>query len=233
MAVEAPRQVGEFVNLSSRKVIRSMKNPMDRCTIVSILDKDILEFKHTIEPGRFHIPAGTYDKPSTLVVGPSSWWREIDLDQPMLEIPVSSISIAESVIRDYCNGMLGCNMSSNMPGLFFVMGEVKSIDIKLKYKDKLDEIKAKQDNWFKVLVRLADSLWSRANGNPLTISDEMRLAARSLNMNDKIWLKDFQTVEKVPCDGCGNLNNPLYPVCPVCKAVNKNSPGAADLKFAV
>lgn len=233
MAVDAPRQVGEFVNLSNRKVIRSMKNPMDRCTIVSILDKDITEFKHTIEPGKFYIPAGTYDKPSTLVVGPSSWWREIDLDQPMLEIPVSSIAIAESVIRDYCNGMLGCNMSSAMPGLFFVMGEIKSIDIKVKYKDILDKTKLKQDEWFKVLVRAADSLWSRANGNPLVISDEMRLAARSLNMNDKMWLKDFQTVEKIPCKGCGNLNNPLYAVCPVCKAINQDSPGAKDLKFAV
>src|SRR6266576_4523463 len=92
--------------LFNRKLIRAMKNPMDKCTIVSIFPKVIDEVKYTIEPGRFHIEPGTFEKPSILVVGSSSWWREIDVEQPMLEIPNSSIQIAESVIKDYCNGLL-------------------------------------------------------------------------------------------------------------------------------
>src|ERR1035437_3715462 len=135
--------------LNSRKVIRSAKNPMDKCTIVSIFPKEIDEVKHTIEPGHFHIPSGTYEEPAILVVGSSSWWREIDVDQPMLEIPVSSIQIADSVIKDYCNGMLGCNMGDAMPGLFFVLGEHSVFDIKTKYKKELDKVKIKQDNWYK------------------------------------------------------------------------------------
>jgi len=226
------RQVGELVNLSNRRMIRSSKNPMDRCTIVSIFPKSIHEVKHTIEPGVFNILAGTYENPSILVVGPSSWWREIDLDQPMLEIPVSSIAIANSVIQDYSNGMLGCDMSSAMPGLFFVMGEKKVSEIKTEYKAKLEETKAKQDNWFKVLVRLADSLWARTNGNPLVIADEMRLAAVNLNMNDKPWLRDFKTVEMQPCKACGGLKNPMYPVCPSCKNVDLEHPLAKELKFS-
>lgn len=218
---------------NNRRLIRATKNPMDRCTIVSILPKAIDETKHTIEPGRFHIPAGTYEEPSILVVGSSSWWKDIDQDQPMLEIPVSSIQIADSVIKDYCNGMLGCDMGSAMPGLFFVLGEHKAIEIKMKYKSKLEETRAKQDNWYKILVRLADSLWARANGNPLVISEEMRLAARSLNFNDKAWLKDFTTVEMVKCKACGTLKHPDYPVCPICKAVDLTHPSAKDLKFAV
>jgi hypothetical protein len=206
---------------------------MDRCTIVSILPKEINETKYTIEPGRFIIPAGTYEKPSILVVGSSSWWKDIDEDQPMLEIPVSSIQIADSVVKDYCNGMLGCNMESAMPGLFFVLGEHTVAEILLKYKTKLDEVKTKQDNWYKILVKIADSLWSRTNGNPLTISDEMRMAARSLNYNDKLWLKDFQISELVRCNACGGMKNPLYPVCPVCKAIDTSHPGSKDLKFAV
>ena len=226
------QQVGEFVNLSTRKVIRSAKNPLDKCTIVSIFPKSIAERKYTIEPGVFNIPAGTYEKPALLVVTASSWWREIDLDQPMLEIPVSSIQVADSVIKDFSNGVLGCDMSTAMPGLFFAMGEQSLKDIQDKYREKLLEVKAKQDNWFKILVRLADSLWARTNGNPLVIADEMRLAAKALNFNDKPWLKDFVTVELAPCKACGALRNPLFPVCQSCKAVDMNNPLAKDLKFA-
>jgi len=218
---------------NGRRLIRASKNPMDRCTIVSIFPKEIEEVKHTIEPGKFHIPAGTFEQPAILVVGSSSWWKDIDIDQPMLEIPVSSIQIADSVIKDYCNGMLGCNMSDTMPGLFFVLGESSVMEIKMKYKQKLEDVKVKQDNWYRVLVRLADSLWSRTAGNPLAIWEEMRLAARSLNLNDKPWLKDFQVAELVRCVACGGMRNPMYPICPTCKSIDTTHPLAKELKFAV
>lgn len=224
----------EFTNtmLNSRRLIRSQKNPMDKCTIVSIFPKEIIETKCTIEPGRFVIPSGTYESPSALIVGGSSWWKDIDADQPMIEIPVSSIQISESVIKDYCNGMLGCNMADAMPGLFFALGAHKAIEIKMNFKNELEAVKTRQDNWYKVLVRLADSLWARSNGNPLVICDDMRLAARSLHFDEKPWLKDFITVEKIPCKACGTLKNPEYPVCQACKAVDMSHPAAKDLKFS-
>jgi len=205
---------------------------MDQCTIVSIFPKEIEETKHTIEPGKFKIPAGTFEDPAILVVGSSSWWKDIDVDQPMLEIPVSSIQIADSVIKDYCNGMLGCNMGDAMPGLFFVLGKNTSMEIKMKYKKILDEVNTKQTNWYRILVRLADSLWSRTAGNPLAIWDEMRLAARSLNLNDKPWLKDFVMAEQVKCKACGALKNPTYPVCSACRAIDPDNPLSKELKFA-
>lgn len=226
------RQVGEFSNASRRRMIRSQKNPLDKATIVSIFPKEIDERKYTIDPGHFHIAAGTYENPATLVVGPSSWWKDIDLDQPLLEIPNSAVAIADSIIRDYCNGMLGCDMGMNMPGLFFVNGEVSVMKIKTEYKASLEAAKIKQDNWYKILVRIGDSLWARSNGNPLVIADEMRLAALSLNLNDKPWIKDFKTVELVPCKACGSLRNPLYPVCQTCKNVDLSHPLAKDLKFS-
>lgn len=224
----------EFTNsMLNRRLIRSYKNPMDKCTIVSIFPNPIEEIKHTIEPGKFLIPAGSYDNPSILVVGGSSWWKDIDPDQPMLEIPVSSIQIADSVIKDYCNGMLGCNMGDTMPGLFYVLGVHTVMEIKMKYKSKLNEVKARQDEWYKILVRLADSLWARTSGNPLAIWDVMRLAARELNLNDKPYLKDIQAVELIHCKACGNMRNPLYPICPTCKSIDLSHPDAKDLKFAI
>lgn len=224
----------EFTNtmLNSRRLIRSVKNPMDRCTIVSIFPKDIHEVKYTIEPGIFDIPAGTIEKPSSLVVGSSSWWKDIDVDQPMLEIPVSSISIADSVIKDYCNGILGCNMADSMPGLFFILGEHNIVDVKLKYKKKLDEVNEKQNNWYRILIKLADSLWARSNNNPLVICSEMRLAATSLGL-DKVWVRDYAVIEKIPCIACGQMKDPRYPVCQMCKAIDLSHPEAKNIKFAV
>jgi len=219
--------------LNNRRLIRSVKNPMDKCTIVSVFPKEIVEVKHTIEPGRFIIPSGTYEEPGILVVGSSSWWKDIDIDQPMLEIPVSSIQVAESIVKDYCNGMLGCDMADCMPGLFFALGPHTSLQVKTNFKTELENAKNRQTNWFKVLVRLADSLWARSNNNPLVIHDDMRLAARALNFNEKPWLRDFQAAELKPCKFCGSLRNPLYPICPSCKAIDSDNPLSKDIKFAV
>lgn len=235
MPIRAGNTQMEFTNtfMNSRRLIRATKNPLDKCTIVSIFPKEVNSHKPTIEPGLFRIPAGTYDNPSILVVGSSSWWKDIDVDQPMLEMQRGSIEIANAIINDYSNGLLGCNMADAIPGLFFVLGVVSPAEVKLKYKTQLDETRIKQDNWYKILVRLADSLWARTNGNPLAVSDEMRLAARSLNFNEKPWLKDFVTVELKPCKFCGGLRNEQYPICPSCKAIDQTNPLAATIKFAV
>jgi hypothetical protein len=204
----------------NRMTIRASVNPLDKSTIVSIFPREVDETKPTIQPGRFVIPPGSYENPSSLVVTPSSWWREIDEEQPLLEVPVSSIVVADSVVKDYCNGVLACNMDDCMPGLFYVTGEHNIQSVKKSFPHELSKAKDKQNKWFGVLVRLADSLWARSNGNPLAISDDMRMAARELGLQSKDWLKDFQAVEMTRCRACGSLRNPEYPICPVCKSID-------------
>lgn len=213
--------VGQFPGAHDfrKRTVRQPDNPMDTCTIVSIFPIEIDERKHTIQPGRFIIPPGTYDKPSLLHVKPSSWWKELEDDQPLLEIPVSSLQVANSVIVDYCNGILCCNMNDIMPGLFFIPGTVSIKDVRDKHSGLLDKYRTCQSRWFGELVKMADALWSRSSGNPLAISDIMRLAARELNQNSKEWLQDFQAVETVRCIACGHMRNPMFPVCPNCKTV--------------
>lgn len=205
---------------------------MDKSTVVSIYPKEIIEIKHTIQPGRFVIPAGTYEKPAILVVGSSSWWREIDEEQPLLEIPTSSIQIADSIVRDYCNGLLACNMGNAMPGIFFVPGEKTVAQLQLTDSAFLSRAKIKQDAWYLELVKMADVLWARTNGSPLCIADDMRLAARELGLTNKDWMADFQTIQQVRCVACGAFKNPAFPVCQTCKSVDLNHPAAKDLKFA-
>ena len=225
------KQIGDVGTSKRPPVVRHFKNPMDVCTIVSVYPKKIVEVKHTIEPGKFEIEPGSLENPAILHVNTSSWWKNFD-EQPRLEIPVSSVSIAESIIRDWCNGMLACDMSTAMPGLFFALGKLSQFQVKEQYKNDLIAVNEKQNNWFKALVRIADSLWARSNGNPLTISDEMRLAAKSLNHNDKAWLLDFKTEEMIKCMGCGSLKNPTFPICAVCRLIDQNHPEAKNFKFA-
>lgn len=234
--------VGAFPGIDwKRRTIRGPINPLDKSTIVSIYPKTLDERKPTISPGQFKLNAGSVQKPEILIVGPSSWWRDIDEDQPLLEIPVSSIQIADAVVRDYCNGILGCDMAESMPGLFYVPGA--KLDAKQQpdypatlawifkeYKSQLDAAERRQKNWYTILIKLADSLWARSNGNPLAISDDMRMAARELNLSQtKDWMKDFQMVDMVRCKACGSLKNPQYPICAQCHFPDPDHPMTAQL----
>jgi hypothetical protein len=225
-----------------RRTIRSEVNPLDKSTIISIYPQALDEKKPTISPGRFIIPPGSVEKPVFLTVGPSSWWRDIDIEQPLLEIVNSSMQVANSIVIDYCNGLLGCNMRDSMPGLFWVPGEFTSLKSLFEYKDKHDKFVWKtkfesavlyQTNYWKNLVKLADIGWTKTNGNPLSISDDMKRAASLLGLKDKPWMKDFQQMELVHCIACGSLRNPAFPICGNCKAViDKVKAKELDIKFA-
>jgi hypothetical protein len=220
-------------HMHGRRIIRTAKNPLDKCTLVSIFPMPIEQINHSVERGKWNIEAGSYEKPAVLVMGGHSYFKDYDPEQPVLEVPVGSIQLSEAFIKDWSNGLLGCDMSNAMPGLFFVIGEHTSMEIKMKYKQKLDETKVKQDNWYAVLVRLADSLFARTSGNPLAIWDLMKIAATSLNYSDKPWLKDHQMTELSRCTACGSMRNASYPICPTCKSIDNNHPLAKDLKFAI
>jgi hypothetical protein len=214
--------VGEFPGIqqpTGRRTIRAPVNPLDKSTIVSILPKFISERKATIQPGLFELHPGSFDNPFILTIGPSSWWREIDENQPLLEIPVSSIQVADSIVKDYCSVLLGCNMGDHMPGLFYLPGVFSAAMLKSQHMPLLINARENQKRWFLLLVKLADILWSRSNGNPLSISDDARLACKELNITNKPWLGDMQTAELVRCIACGNLRNPAYPICQSCHAI--------------
>lgn len=230
---KAPTQLDMTNHMRNRRMHRAPRNSLDICTVVSIFPKAVVEYKPTLEPNTWVIPAGSMEKPGICVVTGASWWKDYDPDQPILEVMNSSIQIAESIVRDYCNSILGCNMSTAMPGLFFVEGKHTSEEIKIRFSLKLAEVNLRQMSWYKELVRLADSLWTRANGNPLVIWEEMKTAALALNLTEKAWLKDHQQSELVRCFACGNMRNPAYPICPTCKVVDQTHPLSKDLKFAV
>lgn len=210
--------VGEFPLGKRNVAIRMPVNPLDKATVVSIYPWDIHEEKPTMQPGKFFVPKGSYQSPSVLVIGPSSWWRDVDEGDNSIEIPTSAILMADSIVRDFCLGTLEVNFGIVQPGLFYVAGAKSQSDIFKDHKALLDNAQAMQLRWYEALIKLGDSLWARTRGNPLAIDDRMRLAARELK-KDKPWIADFQMVEMVPCTACGNLRNPNFPVCHHCNRV--------------
>lgn len=217
-----------------RALQRTPPNPTDLSTVVSIFPKQIVDRKVTLTPGFYVIEPGTFEKPSFTVVGTASWWKEIDADQPLLEIPNFSTQVAEAIVRDYCIGMIGCDMNSAMPGLFWVPGKYTNLaDFKKDHLGRLAAAKIKQDNYYNGLIKEANMLWAKTNGNPLSISEDMRLAARQLNQTDFNWMANFTMLEKASCQACGSPIKPEFPVCPTCHAIiNEKLATERGIKFA-
>jgi len=233
--------VGEFARQSRQVIHRMPVSPMDKSTIVSILPKLITEYKPTLFPGKFTIPAAQPGDYELFIVEPSSWFLPNINDRlPPTEVPINSVELAKSIVQDYCNGIFMCNMTDQMPGLFYILGEWTRKNIHTyvneggkSFEVMLNEARQKQKNWFMKLVESADSLWSRSNGNPLAISDDARLAAESLQLKDKPWMQDFKTVTMVNCKSCGELVNPAYPVCKHCHAIlDAKRAKELDIQFA-
>lgn len=223
--VSAPPGFAAFVQ-PQLQVNRIPKNPLDKCTIVSVYPNEIVETKATIQPSTYRIPAAKVDPGfSLLVVGSASWLKQMDLDQPYQEMYVGAITVAQSLITDYSNSLLGAQVGRG-PGLFYVPGEYDyktikgyySVDNVKGFADLLKEAKSMQDRWFKELIRLADSMWARSNGNPLAISEDARMAAAQLGLT-KAWAQDYKSAELTNCKACGYMVNPMYPVCSNCKSV--------------
>lgn len=214
-----------------RKTVRAPINPMDRCTIFSIFPKQIHEVKLTLQPGEFIIPPGSYEAPASLVVGPSSWWRDVGEDEPLLEIPHSSAVMAESVVNDWMLGLYGVNDNAR-PGVFWLPGEITVTQLKTQYKAQLEKAKTQQTAYYVNLIKLADNLWARTNGNPLAIAESAKLAARELEQT-RDWVLNYTRPDMVKCVACGSMRNPDFPICPTCKAVvDIDKAKKLNLKFA-
>lgn len=214
--------------------VRAPVNPLDKHTIVSVYCKPVPAVKCTITPGYFYVPAAKDDDIALLVVGTSSWFKEIDPEQPPVEIPVPSGTVANSIIDDFCNGLVGCNMNDKMPGFFKVPGpanmvqatEFKDSDyallkatIKKEFAAEINAARIRQKAWFEELIQIADVSWARTNGNPLSVSDDSRLAAEKLGRKNKPWMQDFVSYAMVACPACGALRNEAFPICGSCKTV--------------
>jgi hypothetical protein len=226
--------VGAFPNMREqmRRTVRGPVNPIDKSTLVSIYPRPVVFKNVTLSPGLWSLEAGSVEKPAILVIGPSSWFRDVGPDEPLIEIVQSSVQIAESLVKDYLNGMWCCNMHDSMPGLFFIPGEHTENSIHKNYQHLIKAAVITQLNYWKNLIKYGDALWARSNGNPLVINDETRMAAKLLGVQDKDWMKDFQNQGQVRCFACGSFKSPDYPICQACHTIDPEHPNAHKIQRA-
>lgn len=221
--------IGQFPNMreNMRRTVRGPVNPIDKSTVVSIYPRPINIRNVTISPGKFYLEPGSLEKPSILIIGPSSWWRDVNIDEPLIEIVQSSVQIAESIVKDYLNGVFACDMDNAMPGLFFIPGKINIQQLTTTYEELLQQANQRQLNYYSSLIKFGDALWARSNGNPMAIGDEMRLAARMLGKEDREWMKDHVNTGLVRCFACGEFKHPEFPICRTCHTVDPNHPKAS------
>jgi len=205
---------------SGKTITRRPVNEFDISSVVSIFPRAVNTEMHTVFPGSFRLEKGTKEKPFILHVTQASYYLDIQPDTtiPIIEVPNGSFQVASSIVNDYCSS-IELFEPMQMPGLFVLPGKVHIADLITQFKDEMLSAEMKQIAWFDSLIREADSMWVRSQGNPNAISDLARLAAEERNQRSKPWMQNTVAQTLINCTQCGSLRNPAYPICPNCKSV--------------
>lgn len=194
-------------------------DPNDKSTVVSIYPRVLFDRKVSLFPGVFKVEPGYANAPATLTLGPSHWMLNIPLEDRSIAYPVSSYRVATAFVQDKIKAF-HCYTPDAMPGVFVLHGVHDSIAVLKNNVKEIKEAAEKQKRWYEALVKEADVLWARTNGNPLAISNDARLAAEQLQLGEgKTWMQDFKTLQMTNCPACGVLRNGNFPICGNCRTI--------------
>lgn len=203
-----------------------------KCTVVSLVPFELLESKPGLIPPAFLIEASDGVTPTLLHVGNSLHYVYLDDTRGSLPVRGPSDVVARSIVTDYIESQLGVGDNAR-PGIFWVPGEWNLAEVNIKFKDRLEEAKRAQENWFINCCRIADDDWNKYHQHNV-ISNSQRKMAVMLGWDPKQheWMapKSVTDASSAKCFACYSpLNNPEQMVCHVCKAVLKKSD---ELTFA-
>lgn len=228
-------------SLNKRVINLLPKNPMDKTTIVSVYPREVIDIKATLFPSRFIIPAAKNDDFSLLIIEGASYFIPSMIgSQAPTEVQVNSMMLAESILHDSIPSM-NLVTSNARPGVFCIPGEYDRTSI-LKYKhadgrsfkELLELARTWQQNYWTSVIDEADYFWSKSNGNPKVIPEDAKLAVNILGLEKaKPWMNNVVASQLINCKACGEMINPIYPVCRHCKAIiDPEKAKKLDLHFA-
>lgn len=236
-----PDQEVPLGSVNKRVITLLPRNPMDKTTIVSIYPRNIVDDKPTLFPSRFVIPAAKDGEFSLLVIEGASYFLSSMIgNQPPTEVQVNSMMLAESILRDSIPTM---NLVTNSarPGVFSIPGGFNRISILnyvhpdgRKFKELLATAREWQMNYWTAVIDEADYFWSKSQGNPKTIPEDAKLAARIMGVEkQKPWMSNVVASELINCKACGELVNPIFPVCKHCHVIiNEERAKELNIQFA-
>lgn len=189
--------------------------PTYGCTVVTLLPYSFVEDKPHILPSTFAIPAAPEGGINILHVGEAIHYVPQAFDDKSIKQTTSPREMARSIVDDYSNSHI-CLAEGAGPGLFWVDGLLTISQVLRHHKEKVDNARERQKNWFHNLVSMADADWQR-NHNMLAVSDLQRIAARSLGIV-KDWV-EFRALETKQCPYCKAPIDPTSVKCLNCHEV--------------
>jgi hypothetical protein len=181
-------------------------------TIASLLPFQLIESKPGLNPNEYTIAPAENGK-FALTIIPNNVFYNVNPD-PLsdakeirhIQVPVRSIELAQSIIQDYINSLLGVMPPDAVPGLFAVPGDWDNkTEFAVKHAKEILIYKNAQNQWFKNLVDIADDTWSKTR-TPFGISDMQRSAAEMLGFK-RDWLSPLPNEEAEKCPVCQNVVN--------------------------
>lgn len=221
-------QAGLPIGSIGRRTINLLpKNPLDVTTIVSIYPREIVDDKPTLFPPRYVIAAAPRDGFSlTLIRGASFFLPSVIEKQPPTEVQITSMVLADSILRDSIPTM-NLVSQTHRPGIFAIPGAHDKMTIEYYkhadgrfFKELLENARQWQQAYWTDIMNEADYFWASTGGNPKSIPEDAKLAAKILGVEkSKPWMNNVVASEMSNCRACGEMVNPAFPVCKHCHAI--------------
>jgi len=193
-------------------------------TLISLLPFDLVEAKPGLNPNEYIIKKSEDNKIGLTII-PNNIFYLINPD-PLadakdtrnIKVPVPAIEVAQSIINDYVNALLGVNPPEAVPGLVAVSGDyTDKKEVGIKFMKEIMFARTNQNNWFRNLVDMADDSWSKTH-SPISISDLQRFACRSLELK-RDWLNPLPSEQVEKCPVCKNPINLGALKCVACNHI--------------
>ena len=190
-----------------------------KCTVVSFVPFDILEYKPGLVPPAFQISASDGKEPQVLHVGHSLHYVYLDDTRGSLGVEGPSERVAESIVEDYCSSLLGAKDGAR-PAIFWVPGEYTAEEVKLKFQTEIGQAKISQHLWFTNCCRIADDDWAKYHQHNVVSSVQRKMAdILGWKPEQHEWMTTTSSLATESCFACHASIRPGQKICQVCKAI--------------
>ena len=183
-------------------------------TVVSVFPFATQERKPGQAKVLYEIPACEPDDIQLVYIEDSFYVHRIIGTKQEIRVPVHCDDIANSIVDDFCNSIIGANETAK-PGMTWVPGRVTKPELFTRYKDVVPALKEMQRLWYIQLVMLADDEWNKYHQHKL-ISEMQLYAAKALGL-ERDWVISYTNREEfTDCPSCRTRVSNLAAKCANC-----------------
>jgi hypothetical protein len=186
-------------------------------TICSIYPVELTETRRhtTVNPeGKlaaykvYVLPAGSLEKPATLVVSATGDRCMDNTTEPSIPIdrPIMVDLVVDDLVRAFAQSQRDTD-SGACPGIMAIAGTTPT-------KDELAQMHAKQEAYFRKLIHQADTFLAQDKAESITGAH--RLAAKAMGTEDREWFKEVAYRPMKTCIACDKRISFGAKKCPEC-----------------